>query len=252
MKNLLLIALFLLTNFAVAQDIFKKNLYSADQIMEAREKINLTDAQATKIKRIHVENAGEFSTLKWDLDATNAELEKLLEQRPIDQTKVLTVLDKILKFEAQLKKKQLSTLVAIKNELTEDQIEKLGETTRVYGFRGNGTYGSSSVIGINGFKSKEKVRIGQPSATTYSAVSPDSKVGVVVAGTPTGEQPLFIIKSDQGTVEKKSSENLGVEPGDIESISVLKDKSATEVYGEKGKNGVIIITLKKGAKAKIK
>ena len=36
-----------------------------------------------------------------------------------------------------------------------------------------------------------------------------------------------------------------VKPDDIESISVLKDKSATALYGEKGKNGVILITSKK-------
>jgi len=36
-----------------------------------------------------------------------------------------------------------------------------------------------------------------------------------------------------------------VKPEDIESISVLKDAHATAIYGEKGKNGVIIITMKK-------
>ena len=36
-----------------------------------------------------------------------------------------------------------------------------------------------------------------------------------------------------------------VKPDDIQSISVLKDKSATAIYGEKGKNGVILITSKK-------
>jgi len=35
-----------------------------------------------------------------------------------------------------------------------------------------------------------------------------------------------------------------IKPEDIKSISILKDKSATAVYGEKGKNGVIIINTK--------
>ena len=35
-----------------------------------------------------------------------------------------------------------------------------------------------------------------------------------------------------------------INPEDIKSIEVLKDKSATDVFGEKGKNGVIIIKLK--------
>jgi TonB-dependent SusC/RagA subfamily outer membrane receptor len=253
MKPLLITALFLLSSLTMAQDIFKKNLYSADQIMEAREKINLTDAQATKIKKIHAENAGEFSTLKWDLDATNTELEKLLEQRPIDQTKVLTVLDMILKYEAQLKRKQLSTLVAIKNELTEEQIEKLGEPTRLYGFRSSGSGGASSTLGVSSLRSGQKVVIGYPSSSsTFSTTSPSSKVDIVVAGSEDGNQPLFVIKSDDGTIEKSSMEQLDINPKDIESINVLKDKGATSLYGEKGKNGVIIITLKKGAKAKIK
>jgi TonB-dependent SusC/RagA subfamily outer membrane receptor len=253
MKTLLVTALFLLSSLTMAQDIFKKNLYSADQIMEAREKINLTEAQATRIKKIHAENAGEFSTLKWDLDATNTELEKLLEQRPIDQTKVLTVLDMILKYEAQLKRKQLSTLVAIKNELTEEQIEKLGEPTRLYGFRSSGSGGASSTLGVSSLRSGQKVVIGYPSSSsTFSTTSPSSKVDIVVAGSEDGNQPLFVIKSDDGTIEKSSMEQLDINPKDIESINVLKDKGATSLYGEKGKNGVIIITLKKGAKAKIK
>lgn len=44
----------------------------------------------------------------------------------------------------------------------------------------------------------------------------------------------------------------GVKPDDIESISVLKSKSAVELYGEKGKDGVILITTKKGADAERK
>ena len=37
----------------------------------------------------------------------------------------------------------------------------------------------------------------------------------------------------------------GISPETIESITVLKDQSAVEKYGEKGKNGVVIITTKK-------
>jgi len=53
--------------------------------------------------------------------------------------------------------------------------------------------------------------------------------------------PLFIVDGKQG--DKKMLET--IDPNNIESISVLKDESATAVYGEKGKNGVIIVTLKK-------
>lgn len=41
----------------------------------------------------------------------------------------------------------------------------------------------------------------------------------------------------------------GVNPEDIESITFLKDASATSIYGSKASNGVIVITTKKGAKS---
>lgn len=41
-------------------------------------------------------------------------------------------------------------------------------------------------------------------------------------------------------------DSLNFDPSEIYSISVLKDKSATELYGEDGKNGVILVTTKKG------
>jgi len=48
--------------------------------------------------------------------------------------------------------------------------------------------------------------------------------------------------------------NSGIEtlnPSDIESIDVLKDASATAIYGSRGANGVIIVTTKKGKEGKL-
>ena len=57
--------------------------------------------------------------------------------------------------------------------------------------------------------------------------------------------PLYIVDG------KPAAEIESIEPGNIESISVLKDAQAKILYGDKGKNGVIIITTKDAAKAKI-
>ena len=62
---------------------------------------------------------------------------------------------------------------------------------------------------------------------------------------PVSEKPLYIV--DGMPVNSIDQIN----PNDIESISVLKDKSATALYGEKGKNGVILITLKKQVKLNV-
>lgn len=39
-------------------------------------------------------------------------------------------------------------------------------------------------------------------------------------------------------------------PNDIKSIDILKDASATAIYGSRGANGVILITTEKGQKGK--
>ena len=51
-------------------------------------------------------------------------------------------------------------------------------------------------------------------------------------------KPLFILDG------KEIKDLSAINPNDIQSISVLKDKSATALYGPKGNNGVIIITTK--------
>ncbi|MDR0429266.1 MAG: TonB-dependent receptor [Tannerellaceae bacterium] len=43
-----------------------------------------------------------------------------------------------------------------------------------------------------------------------------------------------------------SSEGLNINPNDIESMQILKDASATAIYGARGANGVVLITTKRG------
>ena len=43
-----------------------------------------------------------------------------------------------------------------------------------------------------------------------------------------------------------SSDFNTISPGDIESISVLKDASSTSIYGARAANGVVVITTKRG------
>lgn len=63
--------------------------------------------------------------------------------------------------------------------------------------------------------------------------------------------PLIVINGlpvDNNKIGGSSSILSSINPNDIESFSVLKDASATAIYGSRASNGVIIITLKKGAK----
>lgn len=55
--------------------------------------------------------------------------------------------------------------------------------------------------------------------------------------------PLYVVDG----VQVGSNANF-VNPADVESIEVLKDASATAIYGARGANGVVMITTKKGVK----
>lgn len=212
------------------QDIFQRNLYSADHVMELRSELKLTEAQATNIKKIHSENTGKFSTVKWDLDEETKKLKALLDETKIDQVAVQKQMDKVLALENSLKKQQLSTMVSIKNELNQEQQEIL-QSQRLETLNGVRVigYGKNSAIPLAGV------------AGTGSTSSP--KLAVTLSGTPNSEYaPLYYVDTKDGMKQLKTLSN--IDANDVESIEVLKDKAAIELYGEKAKNGVVIVKLK--------
>ena len=70
--------------------------------------------------------------------------------------------------------------------------------------------------------------------------------GVNTYGSGTG---LFIVIDDFQSTEAYFQQ---LTPQEIESITLLKDASATAIYGSKGANGVLLITTKRGTSDKIK
>ncbi len=78
---------------------------------------------------------------------------------------------------------------------------------------------------------------------------PDGSLSVRIRGTnsmQSSNEPLFII--DGTSVQPGPNGGLtGISPNDIASIEVLKDATATTMYGVRGANGVIIIKTKVGS-----
>jgi len=245
------------TSIGPGQDLFQRNLYSADKVMGMREELDLTDAQVANIKKAYSKNAGEFSTLKWDLDEATSKLKNLLNSPKIDQVAVQKQMDTVLKLENQLKKMQLDNLIAIKNELTEEQQEIL-QKNGVYVVKG---VGSTNVV--RGFSSTNSdapslkgsnIRVGQPSyvmtwdrdkvVSGKSAYSPD--VSVYVAGLDKNEAPVFYIDTKDGM--KQVEDFNDIDPKDIQSMEVFKGQKAIEKFGKKAENGAIVIKLKNDPK----
>tara|TARA_R110002096_G_scaffold436058_1_gene666583 strand:- start:25033 stop:28164 length:3132 start_codon:yes stop_codon:yes gene_type:complete len=96
---------------------------------------------------------------------------------------------------------------------------------------------------------------GQPGASTSIRIRGSSSINA-------GNEPLYVIdgfpvdnNSDVvsvGSVAEGPNLNAlsTLSPSDIQSIDVLKDASATAIYGSRGANGVIIITTKRGVNGK--
>ena len=73
----------------------------------------------------------------------------------------------------------------------------------------------------------------------------DAEIFVRGVSSWNGSSPLIMVDG----VERSFSE---LDPNEVETISVLKDASATAVFGAKGANGVILVTTKTGHKGKPK
>jgi TonB-linked SusC/RagA family outer membrane protein len=104
---------------------------------------------------------------------------------------------------------------------------------------------------------------------TQNAANPGSGISVRIRGTSSlrgNNEPLYVV---DGIIISSASEDVvatggnntgqeqqnglnGINPRDIEDIQVLKDASATAIYGSRGANGVILITTKKGTPNKVK
>lgn len=74
--------------------------------------------------------------------------------------------------------------------------------------------------------------------------APDANAAIRIRGVATingSASPLYVVDG----VQVGSNANF-LAPSDIESIEILKDASATAIYGSLGANGVIMITTKHG------
>lgn len=96
--------------------------------------------------------------------------------------------------------------------------------------------------------------------------APGGGMSILVRGAnsfTTSSQPLFIVDGiplETGTTpantaltsEQSANPLSFINPHDIESMEILKDASATAIYGSRGANGVVIITTKRGRSEKPK
>lgn len=128
--------------------------------------------------------------------------------------------------------------------------------------------GSTSSISKDAIKdlvltSTEQALKGQAAGVqmTQSSSAPGGNASVRIRGgnsISAGNEPLYVVDgfpiyndtraSSTGVLGNGQPSNVlaSINPSDIESMEILKDASATAIYGSRGANGVIIITTKRG------
>lgn len=89
---------------------------------------------------------------------------------------------------------------------------------------------------------------------TQNSGSPGGGISVSIRGVNSlnGNEPLYVVDgiAIDGQTNGNSTALSSINPSDIVSMEVLKDASATAIYGSRASNGVVLITTKKGQAGK--
>lgn len=107
------------------RDPLRDVMYPPDMVMRYQDEIQLKKEQKELIISTMEESQKKFTRLNWDLQAEMSALQKLLAESNVNESQVMTQLDKVLDQERQIKKTQMTLMIRTKNALTEEQRAKL-------------------------------------------------------------------------------------------------------------------------------
>jgi TonB-linked SusC/RagA family outer membrane protein len=147
-------------------------------------------------------------------------------------------------------------------ELTEAVVTGYGTTSQIRN-TGSAAKVDAELIANTPFTSVDKALQGRVPGLQSAGGSgqPGSLQAIRIRGIGSmtaGADPLYVIDGvpiNTGDLSRNtptSNALAGINPNDIESISVLKDAASASIYGSRAANGVIVITTKKGKAGKTK
>jgi Spy/CpxP family protein refolding chaperone len=108
-----------------ASDPINELMFSPELVMARQNAIGLSDAQKTYLRGEVLKAQTRFTELQWQLQDAMEGLIGLLKQSKADEAQVAAQLDKVLASEREIKRAQIALLVRIKNNLTEEQQNRL-------------------------------------------------------------------------------------------------------------------------------
>jgi Spy/CpxP family protein refolding chaperone len=102
-------------------DPLARFFFPPELVMAHQQEINLTDAQRAAIQKAMKEAQGKFIDTQFAMSSEMYKLQVLLQGKTADETRVLEQIDRVLGLERDVKHAQLTLMIRIKNQLTEDQ-----------------------------------------------------------------------------------------------------------------------------------
>ena len=108
---------------------FKGKLFPPNVILEHKDQLNLTKQQFTEIRAAVVEVQAGVAEHEWDMAEAYQAMMAELDRETIDQAVVLEHAEAALRAENEVKKKQISMLVKLRNLLNNEQVAYLRSVT---------------------------------------------------------------------------------------------------------------------------
>ena len=222
---------------------------SSDEYMSPQEKSNFANTKnANAFVSIHINSQEEKQSSKSGFEVVlSARNEKLLPENQVLGSAILQSLNKDFKAEQVLQQKKAGIWVLENSTIPSALIEcgyltNAGDANLLKDDAKIELMAKNILQGVAMYanNSFDKSKLYQ----LDNAMVKDTNAPRIILDKPQAElknQPLYIVDKKLITEDEFKK----IDPATIESVSVWKDKDAIDKYGQKGKNGVIDITLKK-------
>jgi hypothetical protein len=102
-------------------DPLARFLFPPELVMAHQQEINLTDRQRSAIQEAMKEAQGKFIDMQFQMTGEVEKLQRIVQGTTVDEPKMLDQLDHVLGVEKEIKHAQLTLMIRIKNQLTEQQ-----------------------------------------------------------------------------------------------------------------------------------
>jgi len=112
------------------RELLRLGLYPPDILMRRQQELGITSEQRAEIAAQVRKFQEEVTELQWDMPAEQQKLQQILGESAIEPDKALAQAARVMEMETQFKLAHFKMLIAIKNTLTDGQIDMINSGIR--------------------------------------------------------------------------------------------------------------------------